>query len=47
MDYLSVLKKEFNIIKIWAKDNVKKYSDLYRDYGKLFSDKNILIKPHK
>lgn len=40
-------KKEFNIIKIWAKDSVKKYSDLYKDYGKLFSDKNILIKPHK
>ena len=40
-------KKEFNIIKIWTKDSVKKYSDLYKDYGKLFSDKNILIKPHK
>ena len=40
-------KKEFNIIKIWTKDSVKKYSDLYKDYGKVFSDKNILIKSHK
>lgn len=40
-------KKEFNIIKIWTKDHVKKYSDLYKDNGKHFFDKNVLIKSHK
>lgn len=40
-------KKEFNIIKIWTKDSVNKYSDLYKEYGKIFSDKNVIIKSHK
>tara|TARA_Y100000768_G_C23884331_1_gene636827 strand:- start:253 stop:732 length:480 start_codon:yes stop_codon:yes gene_type:complete len=39
-------KKEFNIIKIWTKDKVKKYSEHYKEYGTNYSEKNIIIKSH-
>ena len=39
-------KKEFNIVKIWTKDKVKKYSEHYKEYGSNYSEKNIIIKPH-
>ena len=40
-------KKEFNIVKIWTKNKIQKYSDIYTEYGKNYSERNVIIKSHK
>ena len=39
-------KKEFNIVKLWTKDMVKKYSSTYKEYSTNYCDKNVIIKSH-
>lgn len=40
-------KKEFNIVKLWTKDKVNSYNNTYKEYGKKYCEKNMIIKSHK
>jgi len=37
-------KKEFNILKIWIRSNIKKYTEMFREFGLHINEKNSLVK---
>ena len=40
-------KKEFNIIKIWLRNNYTEYPEFLKEYGPYFTKEKVLIKKHE
>ena len=37
-------KKEFNILKLWLRSNIKKYTEMFHEFGLHINEKGFLVK---